>query len=232
MAAGIIYILVTPANRKLLKIGKTTRTAEERAIEVSNGSGVPAPFWVVYDAEVADCDEAESLIHARLINNRYHRGREFFELPLKEAITVITEIVSQVNSKHELLADNDDQIADNDDQTIEVEPAIGQTASIEGMIQILGPSPISIKPGASWGTSAALTIGSFYITDTYITYGEVRFELPEITSVQVFERDAATTNATEPHYALVINTVSGYYDFYDYGIGVISEVFRILTTTR
>lgn len=99
MAAGVIYILVTPTNRQLLKIGKTTRTAEERAEEISRGTGVPAPYWVAYDDAVLDCDKAESLIHQRLIEFRYTGDREFFRLPLKKAIPVVMQVIEEVNAE-------------------------------------------------------------------------------------------------------------------------------------
>lgn len=101
MASGVIYILINPAFKDLLKIGKTTRTAEERAAEISNGTGVPSKFVVAYEDIVADCDLAERRIFRALENYRYENNREFFALKLKEAIPVVMQTVSQVNAEVE-----------------------------------------------------------------------------------------------------------------------------------
>lgn len=101
MASGVIYILINPAFKDLLKIGKTTRTAEERAAEISNGTGVPSKFVVAYEDSVADCDLAERRIFKALEQYRYGNNREFFALKLKEAIPVVMQTVNQVNAEIE-----------------------------------------------------------------------------------------------------------------------------------
>jgi hypothetical protein len=63
---GHVYILLNASIPGLLKIGMTARAPEERARELSQGTGVPAPFSVAYSEEVPDCQAAEALIHARL----------------------------------------------------------------------------------------------------------------------------------------------------------------------
>ena len=50
MAQGFVYILVNPAFPGYIKVGKTTKTPEERAKELSAATGVPTPFIVAYDA--------------------------------------------------------------------------------------------------------------------------------------------------------------------------------------
>lgn len=101
MASGVIYILINPAFKDLLKIGKTTRTAEERAAEISNGTGVPSKFVVAYEDFVADCDLAERRIFKVFEQYRYGNNREFFALTLKEAIPVVMRTISQVNAEVE-----------------------------------------------------------------------------------------------------------------------------------
>ncbi len=73
----------------LLKIGKTTRSSDDRASELSQSTGVPCGFIVAFEVEVSDCDEAERLIHQELATFRYAENREFFKLPLKDVIPVL-----------------------------------------------------------------------------------------------------------------------------------------------
>lgn len=90
---GYIYIMISPALRSdFLKIGKTTRIPERRADELSIGTGVPLRFYVAFDTFVSDCHSVEKLVHERLSPFRSSSNREFFELPLKEAIRVIHEV--------------------------------------------------------------------------------------------------------------------------------------------
>lgn len=96
MAAGHVYILVNASNPGLLKIGKTERTPEDRARELSTGSGVPSPFMVAYSEDVPDCAKAERLIHKRLDKFRPNKNREFFQLPLKDAISELSRIAEDV----------------------------------------------------------------------------------------------------------------------------------------
>lgn len=96
MAAGHVYIMVNAAMSGYLKIGMTTRTPEERAVELSCTTGVPVPFTVAYSEEVADCSLAERLIHERLVSHRVCRDREFFHLPLRDAIREVAAIAREV----------------------------------------------------------------------------------------------------------------------------------------
>ncbi len=87
MTQGRIYILRNPYHSDaLVKIGKTTRTSETRAAEISGVTGVPVPFEVMYEEEVVDADLAERLIHASLDRYRVNDRREFFRLPMKIAV--------------------------------------------------------------------------------------------------------------------------------------------------
>lgn len=90
---GYVYIMISPALRSdFLKIGKTIRTPERRAHELSIGTGVPLRFYVAFDILISDCHSVEKLVHERLRDFRASSNREFFELPLKEAIQVIQDV--------------------------------------------------------------------------------------------------------------------------------------------
>lgn len=97
---GYIYVLLnTSYGKNILKIGKTKRLPEIRAQELSGVTGVPTKFVVAYESSVADCDLAERLIHQELESYRISASREFFEVPLKEAISIIDPIVRDINNR-------------------------------------------------------------------------------------------------------------------------------------
>jgi hypothetical protein len=97
-AEGFIYILINPCMPNMVKIGKTTRSPEERAAELSNTTGVPARFVVAYEIEVFDCDAAEQDTHDRLAEFRVNEDREFFSVPLKTAIKLVDEMTQPYQS--------------------------------------------------------------------------------------------------------------------------------------
>lgn len=89
---GYVYILVNPTFANYVKIGKTTKDPEMRAREISSGTGVPAPYSVAWDVLVHDCHEAERAIHRELAQYRARNDREFFALPLKQAIAAVQRL--------------------------------------------------------------------------------------------------------------------------------------------
>lgn len=95
---GFVYILLNPSFGKLLKIGMTERSPEERASELSAHTGVPGRFIVAYEEFVEDCGLAEQKIHQALGSARTNPGREFFEINLKDAIRVVATIAKEVNA--------------------------------------------------------------------------------------------------------------------------------------
>ncbi|MEE8188919.1 MAG: GIY-YIG nuclease family protein [Kiloniellales bacterium] len=90
MSAGYVYILMNASLRSnQYKIGKTTKLPEQRAREISAGTGVPQDFEVVYQEYVADCHRVEQLVHASLAKYRVSGRKEFFEVPLQVAIKIL-----------------------------------------------------------------------------------------------------------------------------------------------
>ncbi|MBJ6802772.1 DUF6157 family protein [Geomonas propionica] len=98
---GYVYILVNPAFTGFVKIGKTINDPEDRARQLSVGSGVPAPYAVAWDALVNDCDYVERLIHQQLTEFRSRKDREFFATPLKTAIAVASTIAAPFSCEAE-----------------------------------------------------------------------------------------------------------------------------------
>ncbi len=101
MTEGYVYILNNPELRRdVFKIGMTQRTPEERARELSSSSGVPSEYIVVYEEFVPDCKLAERIIHDRLEEFRVTSNREFFNLPLDDAIEVVSEIAEGIRNQY------------------------------------------------------------------------------------------------------------------------------------
>lgn len=92
--AQYIYILINPSLAGLLKIGRTNRSPEQRAIELSNSTNMPTPFIVAYEEEVLDSYVAEKLVHQELTRQgfRVSDSREFFAISLKAAIQIVSQV--------------------------------------------------------------------------------------------------------------------------------------------
>jgi hypothetical protein len=97
MPEGYVYILLNRAfQNDHYKIGMTTKTPEERAREISNATGVPRGFEVLYEQRVVDCQQAERLLHQRLHQYRSASNREFFQIPLKAAIKALENVADEI----------------------------------------------------------------------------------------------------------------------------------------
>ena len=92
MLIGSIYALLNPAFPEKLKLGRTTRTADGRARELSRHTAVPDSFVLIYDELVADCEKAEHELHERFADKRVRKSKEFFRVSAKEAVLAIQEI--------------------------------------------------------------------------------------------------------------------------------------------
>lgn len=77
MSKGYVYILKNPSMPGLLKIGKTTRSVEQRCNELWQ-TGVPTPFEVVEEAYSPNCTELEAMMHDEFAESRISPSREFF----------------------------------------------------------------------------------------------------------------------------------------------------------
>ena len=92
MKAGIVYVLSNPSQPGLFKIGETG-DIEARVKELSSGTSVAAPFKVEFTQLSYDCAGDEQKVHYLLKEYRYNTSREFFRLPLEQAITTVRQTV-------------------------------------------------------------------------------------------------------------------------------------------
>ncbi len=112
MTEGYVYILFNRAfQNDQYKIGMTTKNPEERARELSAATGVPREFEVLYEQRVIDCKRAERLLHDRLRQYRSANNREFFQIPLKEAIKALERVAEEIGRVEGIAYDSD--VAEN-----------------------------------------------------------------------------------------------------------------------
>jgi hypothetical protein len=81
--------------RPLIKIGMTTRPPHDRAAELA-GTGVPGFFELLYFVHVGDARAAEALAHQALARHRYQSNREFFEVSIGQAVSVLDQVAEHV----------------------------------------------------------------------------------------------------------------------------------------
>jgi hypothetical protein len=95
MKKGYVYILVNPSVEGLVKIGKTSRSSESKAAEISRGTGVPTAYNVVCEEFVSDCDTVERRLHQTFDAYRVNPKKEFFKVPLKEAVRALHQVAAE-----------------------------------------------------------------------------------------------------------------------------------------
>jgi len=88
---GHVYILVNSSFPELVKIGRTTKSPELRASELSS-TGTPGRFVVAYSVLVSNCVEIESEMHTFFAEKRHTNDREFFEVCSADAINALIDI--------------------------------------------------------------------------------------------------------------------------------------------
>ena len=117
-AKGFVYILINPSMPNLMKIGKTTRSPEDRAKELSAATGVATPFIVAYQIEVNDCNNCEHYIHKLLeiTGHRVNPSKEFFKADMTDVINMLIDYKNQYDTTRSM--DGGDCYNDSDDKTL------------------------------------------------------------------------------------------------------------------
>jgi tetratricopeptide (TPR) repeat protein len=101
--AGFVYVLTNPSMEGFVKIGKTSKSPEGRAKELSASTGVPTPFAVAFDVYFDDCDLAEARVHTLLEEKGYRvsTNREFFQIPLSASIKILLAVKDDLGGRDE-----------------------------------------------------------------------------------------------------------------------------------
>ena len=90
-----IYVLTNNTMPGLVKIGFTKNKPSERVKQINAATGVPLDFKVEYQYPCFNAHDLEKEIHAYLENevgNRTNRKKEFFNMTVEQAISVIERI--------------------------------------------------------------------------------------------------------------------------------------------
>jgi len=91
---GFIYVLSHDAMPGLLKVGFTVGPVEKRAAEIGSATGVPGPFKIERKFAVyVNPQEMERKVHRALSYARPHDHREFFRIPVEEAVPIIQAVL-------------------------------------------------------------------------------------------------------------------------------------------
>jgi hypothetical protein len=90
---GWVYVLTNEAMPGLVKVGRTSKTPEIRAQELSSETSVPGPFVVAYAAYASNHEQAEKVVHRKLRSEGLHANKEFFKCDPWIAIECIRENV-------------------------------------------------------------------------------------------------------------------------------------------
>ena len=88
-----LYCLSNPSMPGLYKIGRTSKTPEERATQLFTTS-VPEPFVIEFAKKVINAAEKERHLH-RILEEYHERkpGREFFRVPSVEPIRAFFDLM-------------------------------------------------------------------------------------------------------------------------------------------
>ena len=93
MNNGYVYILeVRDIDLPVCKIGRTSKTPQERCADINRSSTGDFLWQVAYEFAVSDCNRFERLVHKKLEPLR-QKGREFFNVSADVAHNAIRSIL-------------------------------------------------------------------------------------------------------------------------------------------
>jgi hypothetical protein len=87
---GFVYILTNNAYPGICKIGMTTNSPEHRLHQINN-AGVMDDWEIAFSIQTGRPYDFEKYIHSMLSEVRTRGDREFFDIPVSEAIELINE---------------------------------------------------------------------------------------------------------------------------------------------
>lgn len=97
---GYVYVFTNPAMPGQVKIGQTQRRPEQRGVELSSATGVPAAFVLFYSRSFEDCALAERLVHSVLAEQGFRtaKNREFFSIAPEAAQELIDKVALSLDN--------------------------------------------------------------------------------------------------------------------------------------
>jgi hypothetical protein len=94
-AVGFVYVLTNEFMPGLVKVGRTSGLPEDRAKGLYE-TGVPGPFEVVYRSATSRPEAVERSAHELLGKYRTNSKREFFSVPVDDAVEAVREAAVEV----------------------------------------------------------------------------------------------------------------------------------------
>jgi T5orf172 domain len=94
MAQGRIYVLTSESQPGIVKVGKTSRTADERAEDL-DGTALALPLVAAYEVVITNFDQIELSAHRLLGDKRVRSGREWFRCTVPEAVAAIHDAIQK-----------------------------------------------------------------------------------------------------------------------------------------
>ena len=94
---GYVYVMTNTYIPNMVKIGMTTKTPEQRAVELSS-TGVPGDWRPIHSMFVPNCELLEKFIHHQLSNSRVSNNREFFSIRVSSAIEILNRYSNEMIS--------------------------------------------------------------------------------------------------------------------------------------
>lgn len=148
MSKGYVYILTNPSMPGVVKIGRTTRSPEQRCAELWN-TGVPTPFAVHASAFSPDCVTLEQTMHMVFRSQRVTDAREFFRVSAAEAEEElrhfqrkqVDQLISEFLPDHRAVHES---IALDEEDVVDLGGALGiAPADIVQALSLVEPSSLS-----------------------------------------------------------------------------------------
>ena len=87
-----VYVLSNPTMPGLVKIGSTSKDPNERAKQISRGTGVPLEFVVQYAYRCFNAERLERGLHKHFNPHRTNNKKEFFQLEVDDVKYGIMEL--------------------------------------------------------------------------------------------------------------------------------------------
>lgn len=85
---GFVYVMTNELMPGIVKVGQTSLLPEDRAADLYT-TGVPLPFEVAYRIATSRPKALERAVHQYFHTQRVNHGREFFRVPVEEAIEAV-----------------------------------------------------------------------------------------------------------------------------------------------